>query len=567
MPLCDSQSPHSLSIGALGWWNYDNQGDLAMLSALRQGLAPHQIVPIDCSFPAHPDIIYRLNRLDYVLLGGGTLIPGKPTKPFDTFDRWADDLQCPLGVIGLGIDPFPELYWPAIKALLDRAEFFHVRDQASRALLRDHPKVQVAPDLTFAHPVETGGRNPDLSGHRPRCGVNLRKSPSLDPQPWLETIARLPVDVKGIPLSSFGIWTEHALLKQLDPESPDRFDAALYRKLDLMIGTAFHAILFAVQAAVPVIAVGYAPKVRHFMEDNGLTDFLLAPDEHQRLPELVAEVLAKRTEITADLRAIGARLHQDAQRNIRNVREQIEQGDPPHPRNGPKVTIVIMGTGNAEADCRTLASCASQTYHHVEAKTIAADPQASRGARLQEAIASAEGEYLGWVEGGDWFADDALDCLVSRLEQERGSDVIYTDYYAMNEANLPVGHHVVPGPDKLYRRDVIGPCFLMRRALLARTGWPAADTPLAAYDLWLRASSTSKFTPLHAPLFYSARPIKSPAFIAQEREVRRCWRRSRPVWVRAAWRVVDSNLGERFIVKPLARIRDLLKGRAHARSQ
>ena len=62
-----------MNIGAIGWWSYGNQGDLAMLSALRQGLAPHQVVAIDTGFPAHPDAIHRLNRLDYVLLGGGTL--------------------------------------------------------------------------------------------------------------------------------------------------------------------------------------------------------------------------------------------------------------------------------------------------------------------------------------------------------------------------------------------------------------------------------------------------------------------------------------------------------------
>ncbi|MBN1312186.1 MAG: hypothetical protein JXB30_12270, partial [Anaerolineae bacterium] len=109
-----------MQIGVIGWWSYDNQGDLAMLAALRKGLAPHHVVPIDVGFPAHPDTIYRLNRLDYVVLGGGTLITDKPAAPFDTFDRWADQLECPLGVVGLGVDPFSEQHWPAIEALLNR---------------------------------------------------------------------------------------------------------------------------------------------------------------------------------------------------------------------------------------------------------------------------------------------------------------------------------------------------------------------------------------------------------------------------------------------------------------
>ena len=253
-----------MHIGAIGWWNYDNQGDLAMLAALRQGLAPHQVVPIDIGFPANEDTIYRLNRLDYVILGGGTLIPGRPDAPFDTFDQWADQLKCPLGAIGLGVDPVEEQYWPAVDALLDRAQFFFVRDRASHTLLRGHPHVQVAPDLTFAYPLPACEDRRRDSGTAPVCGVNLRRAPGLDPEPWLETMAQLPLSVPGIPLSSFHVWTERSLLQQLDPDCPERFDPALYRQIDFMIGTAFHSILFAVQAAVPVIAIDYAPKGAQF---------------------------------------------------------------------------------------------------------------------------------------------------------------------------------------------------------------------------------------------------------------------------------------------------------------
>lgn len=553
-----------MDIGAIGWWNYDNQGDLAMLAALRQGLAPHRVVPIDIGFPAHPDTIYRLNRLDYVILGGGTLIPGKPTVPFDTFDQWADRLACPLGVVGLGVDPFPEQYWPAVETLLDRAEFFYVRDRTSRALLHDHPKVQVGPDLTFAYPLPARGNCPAGAEAAPVCGVNLRRLACLDPAPWVAALGRLPVQVKGVPLSSFDAFDEGALLRQLDPSSPGRFDATLYRQVDLMIGTAFHSILFALQAVVPVIAIDSAPKVHSFMEDIGLTRYLLAPHEHQKLPALVAEVLASRSAITGDLHAIRTRLHQEAQRNMGSVREQIEQRSPRHRRTGPKVTIVVTGSGSDEKNQRTLASCAAQTYENTEVLFISADPQASVSARLQQALTLASGEYLTWVEGGDWFAGDALDCLLSCLEQESQWNVAYADYYSMDEMNLPVGYHVVPGPDKLFRRDVVGPCFVMRKALLTRTAQLTVNTPLVGYDLWLRASSHSVLRPFHAPLLYSARPIRSRWFVEQEREVRRRWRQDRPAWARLLWKAIDTDLGERLVLRPFGRALGLLKRRSHA---
>jgi hypothetical protein len=274
-------------------------------------------------------------------------------------------------------------------------------------------------------------------------------------------------------------------------------------------------------------------------------------------------VLANRPAIAADLRSVRARLLQAAQQNMRRIRAQIEGHGPRHRRTGPKVTIAVIGSGSAEKDQRTLTSCTSQTYENADVLVIGAESEASIGACLQDAIASCSSEYLTWVDGGDWFADDALDCLVSCLEEEKGWDVVYADYYAMSESNLPLGYHSVPGPERLFRRDVVGPCNLLRRSLLTRLDPPPPDAPLFAYNLWLQANRTGVLGPFHAPLFYSARPVRSRQFIAQEREVRRRWRKSRPVWSRALWGAIDTDLGERLVVQPLIRLRNLLR-RIHA---
>jgi polysaccharide pyruvyl transferase WcaK-like protein len=556
-----------MQIGVIGWWGYDNQGDLAMLAALRKGLAPHHVVPIDTGFPAHPDTIYRLNRLDYVILGGGTLIPGKPTAPFDDFNHWADQLDTPLGVAGLGVDPFPEKHWPAVETLLNRAQFFHVRDRESRRLLREHPKVEVVPDLTFACPLSARDDISDDVKIIPMCGVNLRRSDlsSLDPAPWVDALEQLPVEVKGVPLSSFDAFDEEILLKQLDPTCPERFDEALYHQVDLMVGTAFHSILFAVQAAVPLIAINYAPKVRHFMTENGLTRYILAPDEHDRLAELVDELLTKRSKISADLLAIRRDLTREAQRSLEDIREQIERSGPRHQRSGPKVTVAVVGSGRVEEDQRTLASCAAQTYENVEVLFVSDDSQEGTVDRLQQALKQSSGECLTWVEGGDWFAEDAVDCLVNCLEQKLNWDVVYSDYYALSDKNLPVGLHTVPRPEKLYRRDVVGPCFLMRRKLLPILDEVTADTPLPSYSLWLQIRLNYKIVPFHAPLFYSSRPIRSGAFVAKEREIRRHWRQTEPLWKRVVWWVIDSDLGERLIVEPVAHLLRLWRRRSDAK--
>jgi hypothetical protein len=330
-----------------------------------------------------------------------------------------------------------------------------------------------------------------------------------------------------------------------------------------MIGTAFHSVLFAVQATVPVIAINYAPKVRNFMDDVGLARFVLEPHEHGRLPELVAEMLDDQPAITAELHAARQRLCEEAQQNLQEVRRQIEANGPRHDRSGPKVSVIVRGSGNRERDERTLASCAAQSYQNVEilfsapagkgttAETTAIlHDLASSSSSLQESLTQATGPYMIWVDGGDWFADDALDCLVNWLEEASYQDMVYADYYFMSEKNLPIGHHKVPGPEKLFRRDVVGPCFLARKVLLDDVELTELGDLVSAYALWLRTKAKAQFRPFHAPLLYSQRDQQSQEIIEQEREIRRLWRQQQPAWNSVFWQVADTELIESLIMKP-----------------
>lgn len=370
--------------------------------------------------------------------------------------------------------------------------------------------------------------------------------------------------IKGVPLSSFDVFGEGVLLKQLDPESPERFTPALYHQLDLMIGTAFHSILFAVQAAIPVIAINYAPKVRQFMTDNGLTRYLLASDEYHRLSDLVDELLAKRPEVVTALRVIREKLHQDAQQNIQTIRQQIEESAPRHRRTGPKVTIAVLGSGSAEKDRLTHASCAAQSYENVEVVFVGADTQESLATRLQHTLAQFSGMYLTWVDGGDWFAEDTVDCLVSRMEQTHECDVLYTDYWSISEHNTLVGIHHVPEINKLYRRDVVGPCFLARKKVIDSVHNYPVGSPLPSYSLWLETSSKHRFDTFHTPLMYSRRQPHSQQVAKCERAARQIWRRNLPGWLRALWRIIDSDFGERYMVQPIVRLSQLLRNVIHA---
>ena len=280
-----------MNIGILGWWRASNQGDFAIRRNLEQGLAPHRVVPIDLPFELTRDELDRLNLLDFLILGGGGLFQDTPPIPFETFDQWGAQLKTPIGVVGVGIDAVTPEYRLAMSSLVEQARFFYVRDRESQNLIQ-HPKVQVMPDLSFLYPFPQVVTTP-IARPQPVCGVNLRAFPSLDVDLWIKRLRQLPVHLRGIPFSTYGIWHEVQTLRRLDPDCPSSFDAGLYQGLDLMIGTAFHSVVFAIQAAIPTIAIVGTPKVGRLLTDLGLSQWMLGLNDWDKLPELVQTRIGK----------------------------------------------------------------------------------------------------------------------------------------------------------------------------------------------------------------------------------------------------------------------------------
>jgi len=558
-----------MDIGVMGWWHQDNQGDFAILESMTRALAPHRVVPIDSGYYINEDVLQRLNLLGFLILGGGGLFQSTPSRPFDTFDLWGSQLQTPIGVAGLGVDVVQPQYRPAVLALVDQARFFYVRDRASQQVV-GHPKVQVAPDLSFAYPLN--GTSSHLSSRRaPVCGVNLRVTSSLKVDGWVETLQVLPVQLRGIPFTTFPATQEIQTLRQLDEACPTAFDPLLYRGLDLMVGTAFHSVVFSVQAAVPVIAIAYAPKVRRLMTDIGFEDYVLEPDEWHRLPELVERVLEEHSQLVDYLQEVTTALTKSVRQAMADVREEIERAVNPQARAGPRVSIVVVGTASDTANQTTLTSCLNQTYENVEVifagvdarvaletassvpevKIIPSDPAESLSGRLNRAFAHATGEYLSWAVAGDFYARDTIDCMVNRLQQELACDMVFTDYFTIGERNRIADVHLVHAAHKLFRTNVVGPCFLYHRKLSETIGPFSSDTPLVAYDYWLRAHRVCHLQPMHVPLFYEQVSNRAANDRQRERRVRQQQRSTNPWPLRFFWRIIDTDWAENLIIRPL----------------
>jgi polysaccharide pyruvyl transferase WcaK-like protein len=571
-----------LNIGVMGWWHYGNQGDLALLESMTRAWTPHRIVPIDLPFPFHEDLLERLNLLDFLILGGGGLFQGTFPPPFDTFDTWGRQLETPIGVAGVGVDQVLIEHRSLMAALIEQARFFLVRDPVSQQLL-GHPKVRVIPDLTFLYPLEATAGTRTLSQDSPVCGVNLRSVPGLEVDRWIEVLRGLPVRSRGIPFSTYDVWREVQILRQLDAMCATTFDPELYAGLDLMVGTAFHSVVFAIQAAVPVIAIAYAPKVQRLMMDIGLEDYLLGLREWHKLPELLERILDERSWLVDYLRETTTAMMESARQAMANMREVIERTARRCARSCPSVSIVVVGTASDTANRSTLASCLDQTYEDVEVifvgedaginvkavssrhelQFVAGTPAESLGERLNRAFAYATGEYLSWTEGGNLYARDAISCMVNRLQRASACDMVYTDYYTIRNPNLIADLYPVDSAHKLFRGNVVGPCFLYRRKLADEVGLYGTDTPLVAYDYWLRACRVMDLQPMHTQLFFALTANLSSTDRQEERQVRRDWRSTKPWPLRAFWSVVDTDLAERFVVRPLVtalrKIRALLQ--------
>ena len=572
-----------MNIGVLGWWHNDNEGDLCILENMKRAVSPHRVVPIDLPFVLTDASLKRLNLLDYLILGGGGLFQdAPPPSPFAHFDEWGTQLETPISAIGIGVDNILPEYHRSVMALVAQASRFYVRDAASLHVVK-HPQAQLAPDLSFLYPFQAPDATTNPSRQRPVCGVNLRQSAGLDVDKWSETLLKLPLDLRGIPMSTFASWSESAIMARIDPTSCRGFDAARYAGLDLMIGTAFHSVVFAIQAHIPVIAIAYAPKVQRLMADLDLAQFVLQPSEWHKLPDLVTQTLAARQEIQLHLRKVTEQLTVKIWHAATDVKEHI-QNTPAKQTGAPHIVSLVVIASDVDAFTHaTLDSCLKQTYPHIEVillgddpdflqmadfsagkvKFVKSEPDATRGERLNHAFAHATGAYWSWIVAGDTFALDAIAGMVSHLQCATECAMVFTDYYTVSKTGCIVQGHSAGPTNKLFRRNVVGPSFLYRRKLADVIGAYAAHTPLPDYDYWLRTHPRFKLQPLHTHLFFRQTANEARQQHYAERQVRQQWRATAPRLVRSMWRIIDTDFAERWVVEPalwiMRRVKALLQ--------
>lgn len=304
----------------LGWWEGKNEGDCYMLEILQKTFAD--------SFSTSPRRIpfkftwlkrIYLNSFDFLIVGGGGLFIKTPPKPFDTFDKWGHSVKPGLSFFGVSIEGLSPEYEAVTKMLIEKSRFFIVRDTRSFELLRKlSPKVELAPDITFLYPRRVR-RDPS-----PRLiGVNLRKTDTCNASLWAASINSLGGRKVLIPMSDLEDCRDIDAMSGVEGEPLPSFDISVYSRLEFMVSMRLHSIIFAVQNAIPVIGIAYAPKVRNFFHDLGLKEFCLEPDEYARLPEKFRELSSRRDEITARLQRYTEEASKEVAARIEWIKKEI----------------------------------------------------------------------------------------------------------------------------------------------------------------------------------------------------------------------------------------------------
>lgn len=475
----------SLTIGVMGYYGFGNLGDDMLLKAIRRFLAPHRVIAFPAAFAPTVDALERLNAFDYLVLGGGGLFNRTPAAPFDTFDRWASQLQVPISVLGLGVEQLDAKFTPAIHLLVERSDFFIVRDTESKRLI-GHSKVQVAPDLTFYQPLPWTQDPTDR--HEVRCGVNLRPL-HQGVAAWIAAISALPCKKHPLPFSLVPTYDDREPLEQLTGTWPQQASLDAYRQLDVVIGTAFHALVFAIQAGIPAIAINYHPKVRRLMEEVGLTDYVLEWQEPQRLRSCFEKALTERDSIRERMAAYTNSAQRTLAAVLAEVRSEIEARVPARDdepilvgANKRVTALVLCESADRTNIIRTLDSLRAQTHPQLDivlvgcpADTDALMASANADGATHREISfipndqdvverlSLAGDYVTWVTAGTWLAEDALALLVKTLEKQPGADLAQSDYFLTHDGNID--RKISLRPLASVRTLPLGPSFLARRAL------------------------------------------------------------------------------------------------------
>lgn len=186
----------------------------------------------------------------------------------------------------------------------------------------------------------------------------------------------------------------------------------------------------------------------------------------------------------------------------------------------PTISIILTAT-NADFLKATTKSIQAQIYSNYELILI----NDAQNSSINKALASAQGEFISFMNAGDILPPQALFYVVKALNQNQNLDLIYTDSDDINQNNQRSHPYFKSNwdPYLFLTQNYLSPFWVARKSLINSLGGLNSEfAPQETWDLLLRLTEKTDQI-YHIPrILYHARKSKKPLannFITQGQKV------------------------------------------------
>ncbi|MDP8976121.1 MAG: polysaccharide pyruvyl transferase family protein [Actinomycetota bacterium] len=316
------------TIGVSGSYGGLNAGDEAILTCIVNELGrlvPDVEVVVFSRDPEHTEahhdiekgiavrdatrdeVVPEVERLDFLLLGGGGILYDDEANNYVREVRLAQERGIPTMAYAIGAGPLRGREdRQVVRDALNGMEVITVRDTETKRLLEEvgvRRPIEVTADpalvLTPLPFTEDMLEHEGVATDRRLVGMSVREpggaAPTLEQSPYHQTLAnaadfivdRFDADVVFVPMERADVGHAHRVMAEM--AEPARATVlhgrygprqllGLMDHLELAVGMRLHFLIFAAIAHVPLVALPYASKVVGLFEALGLD----APSKLQR---------------------------------------------------------------------------------------------------------------------------------------------------------------------------------------------------------------------------------------------------------------------------------------------
>jgi len=116
-------------------------------------------------------------------------------------------------------------------------------------------------------------------------------------------------------------------------------------------------------------------------------------------------------------------------------------------------------------------------------------------ASINVGLRYAIGKYIAWTPDDDVHNEDAIETMVKYLENNKNTDIVFTDYLLIDETDKILDYVRLGNYGDLAKNNCVGLCFLFRKEVAEKiNGYDESLFLVEDYDFWLRASKYFKFS-------------------------------------------------------------------------